>query len=441
MSRRATATIGRRAPLRWPMSRFQRGFAATLIFDITARGVSALTTVILIRFLAVGAYAFVVVFLAVGQFVGSATTGGLRVLYVRTEAERVARGSANALPFAAVLAGTLLIIAAFAIGGAAVAEIAGVGASNVRLPFIALCALFSVGQGTVDLATYHYQAGLRFRRGGQVALTRNVLLLLAAVLVSALLSSSKLVVAAALAAASVAAGIMAAGDVLGQDPEQRRLRGTRLGFSAESGWLTIYSFVAAGFATVDVFIVAIILTANDVASFGAAQRYYAIALGVVPALEAVLRVRTSQPDIVESPEAQTSALTSWIKRSAVPTGLAILLLALAAPPVIGWINHGRYPSSIPVFQILLVGVFAYYLAMPAVSLLMAQRRFRLLAASFGAAFVVNGAGDFVVGPVAGITGVAVIATTVLIALSAFDTLSAMRPTRAAVLATGPGAQV
>jgi O-antigen/teichoic acid export membrane protein len=107
--------------------------------------------------------------------------------------------------------------------------------------------------------------------------------------------------------------------------------------------------------------------------------------------------------------------------------------------LITWVNHGRYPSSIPVFQILLVGVFAYYLAMPAVSLLMAQRRFRLLAASFGTAFVVNGVGDFAVGPSAGIIGIAVVATTVLIALSAFDTLTAMRATRRVVLLGGPGA--
>ena len=422
------------AALRWTQSRlqmtsrFQRGFASTLFFDFAARGVSALTTVILIRFLAVGSYAFIIVFLAVGQFVGSAATGGLRVLYVRTEAERVARGSSSVLPFGAVLAGSLVIIAVLAVAGAAVAEIARIGSAAERLPFIALCAVFSAGQATVDLVTYHHQAGLGFARGGRVALTRNVLLLAAAVLVSEMFSTSKVAVAAALAAASAAAAVLAAGRVLIGDPRQRRLRATRLGFSAESGWLTIYSFVAAGFATVDVFIVAIILSTGDVAAFGAAQRYYAIALGVVPALEAVLRVRTSQPDIVDSVEAQVSAMTSWCKRAAVPASIAILVMAVAAQPLIPWLNHGKYPQSVPVFQILLVGVFAYYVAMPAVSMLMAQRRFRLLAASFGAAFILNAAGDFAVGRTAGITGIAVIATVVLVALSAFDVFAAMRPT-------------
>jgi O-antigen/teichoic acid export membrane protein len=422
------------AAIRWTQSRlhktsrFQRGFASTLLFDFAARGVSALTTVILIRYLALGSYAFIVVFLAVGQFAGSAATGGLRVLYVRTEAERVARGSSSVLPFGAVLAGSLLIIAVLAVTGAAVAEIARVGPATDRLPFVALCAIFSAGQATVDLVTYHYQAGLGFVRGGRVALTRNVLLLVAAALVSALFSTSKLAIATALAAASAGAAFVAAVNVLHRAPEQRRLRATRLGFSAESGWLTIYSFVAAGFATVDVFVVAIILRARDVATFGAAQRYYAIALGVVPALEAVLRVRTSQPDIVDSVEAQVSAMTGWLKRAAAPACIAILVLAIAAQPLISWLNHGKYPGSVPVFQILLVGVFAYYLAMPAVSMLMAQRRFRLLAASFGAAFVLNAAGDFAVGPDAGITGVAVVATVVLIGLSALNVFAAMRPT-------------
>jgi O-antigen/teichoic acid export membrane protein len=421
------------AAVRWTQSRlqmtsrFQRGFASTLLFDFAARGVSALTTVILIRFLALGAYAFIVVFLAVGQFAGSAATGGLRVLYVRTEAERVARGSSSVLPFGAVLVGSLLVIAALAVAGAAIAEIAHVGPAADRLPFVALCAVFSAGQATVDLVTYHYQASLGFVRGGRVALTRNVLLLVAAVLVSGFFSTSKVAVAAALAAASAGAAFLAAGNVLIAAPQQRRLRATRLGFSAESGWLTIYSFVAAGFATVDVFVVAIILSARDVATFGAAQRYYAIALGVVPALEAVLRVRTSQPDIVDSVEAQVSAMTGWLKRAAAPACIALFVLAIAARPLISWLNHGKYPGSVPVFQILLVGVFAYYLAMPAVSMLMAQRRFRLLAASFGAAFVLNAAGDFAVGPAAGITGVAVVATVVLIGLSALNVVAAMRP--------------
>ena len=146
------------------------------------------------------------------------------MLYVRTEAERVARGSPSVLPFGAVLAGSLVIIAVLAVAGAAVAEIADMGPAAERLPVHRVCAVFSAGQATVDLVTYHHQAGLGFGRGGRVALTRNVLLLAAAVLVSEMFSTSKVAVAAALAAASAAAAVLAAGRVLIGDPQQRRLR-------------------------------------------------------------------------------------------------------------------------------------------------------------------------------------------------------------------------
>ncbi len=406
------------------MSKFHRGFGVTLLSDGLARSISAVMTVVLIRFLAVGDYAYLVVFLAVGQFVGSAATGGLRMLYVRTEAERVARPTVTELPFAAVLAGGVSIIVAVAATAFVVVELASVGPPAQRLAFVGLCAVFSVGQAIVDLVSYHHQAHLGFVRGGFVNIGRNVCLLMAAVVASVLLSASAPATAAALAGASLAAGIFASGRLLLTDPGQRRIRGTHLGFSRESAWLTLYSLVAAGFATVDVFIVAIIFSQRSVASFGAAQRYYAVALGAVPALEAVLRVRTAQPDIIDSSTAQVSALGQWMKRTALPMALVVAGLAIAARPAIPLIDHGRYPQSIPVFQVLLIGVFAYYLTMPSVNILMAQRRFSFLALAFGGAFAANALGDFVLGPRLGIVAIAAVATAVLVLLSAAVTVRA-----------------
>jgi len=420
-------TRGALAIRRRPLSRFHRGFATTLASDIAARSISALMTVVLIRFLAVSDYAFLVVFLAVGQFAGSAATGGLRMLYVRTEAERVARGTDTELPFGAVLAGGLAIIVAVALVGLLAAEVAGLGSLAERLYFVGLCIAYAVGQATVDLVSYHHQASLGFAKGGFVNIGRNLCLLVAAVVVGAALGASGPVTAAALATASVVAGVAASARVFLSSPAQRRIRGTHLGFSRESSWLTMYSLVAAGFATVDVFIVALILDQKDVASFGAAQRYYAVALGAVPALEAVMRVRTAQPDIVESAVAQTSTLTLWVRRSALPLALLVIALAILARPVIPLIDHGRYPQSIPVFQVLLVGVFAYYLTLPAVNLLMAQRRFALLACAFATAFVANAVGDFVLGPSLGIVAIAAVATTVLVLLTATVAVCAYRP--------------
>jgi O-antigen/teichoic acid export membrane protein len=121
-----------------------------------------------------------------------------------------------------------------------------------------------------------------------------------------------------------------------------------------------------------------------------------------------------------------AVLRTWIKRATGPTVLVMVLMGVAARPLIPLISHGRYPSSIPVFQILLFGVVAYYLTLPAGNLLMAQGRYRALAIAYGAAFVINAIGDFIIGPTTGVIGISVVATVVLVGVSGVVARLALR---------------
>jgi O-antigen/teichoic acid export membrane protein len=180
----------------------------------------------------------------------------------------------------------------------------------------------------------------------------------------------------------------------------------RFGFGPESNWLALYYVVGSGLAYVNVFLVAALLDDTAVASFGAALRYYAIVLGPMPALLAVLRVRTSQHDVVDSDEVQTEMLMRWLKQAALPVLAAFAIAAIAAPFAIPLIDEGRYPDSIPIFQLLLIGGFVIYATMPGPNLLMAQRRFRLLAIAFGTALVADIVVALVAGTVWGVVGIA-----------------------------------
>jgi O-antigen/teichoic acid export membrane protein len=412
------------------MSPFRAGLASTFVTDVASRLLSALTIVVLIRQLPVSDYAFIVLFFAVGQFVGASATGGLRMRYLRAEAERISRGTSPRLDFPSAVLGGLLLIGCVGLVALLIGMVFDIGSSSKRLAFIGLCVGFSGGQAVLELATAHYQANLAFLRGGLVSIVRTFSLLVAVCVATMIFSASGQVTALVLVALTgVTALSVALWIARGTPRRKRRARARDLGLDAEAGWLTVYSLVAAGFATVDVFIVAAILDGYDVAAFGAAQRYYAVALGAAPALEAVLRVRTSQHDIVDSPDAQMRALGNWLKRATIPATLLTGALALLSPVIIPVIDHGRYPVSIPVFQILLVGALAYYLAMPGLNLLMAQRRYRLLALAFGLAFTVNAAGDFIFGRAVGLVGIALVATGSLVALSVAEVLLAFRGAR------------
>jgi O-antigen/teichoic acid export membrane protein len=421
---------------RLKLSRFRRAFVSTFVLDVMARAVSAGAVVVLLRALAVREYAFIVLFLAVGQFLGSAAAGGLRMRHLRMEAERVSRGLDEPSFFPTALVGGTSFIGALGLLALAAVAIGGLGGpSGEAAAFVALASAFAIGHAATELAIYHHQAHLAFKRAGTIGVVRNALLLGVAIVAASGLLRSGHEIALGFALAMVALALAVCVPLLAPRSSVRLER--RLGFGAESGWLTIYNLVSAGFTSVDVFIVAAILSRADVASFGAAQRYLAIALGAAPALLAVFRVRTVQQDVLDSPGAQRHLLLAWARQTAPPIAAAVALGVVAAPLLVPIVDGGRYPDSVPILQVFLAIAFSTYICMPASSLLLAQLRYRELALIWTAGLAVNTVGDFMVGPVFGVVGIAVVSTTVYVLVHATLTVTALRAISAS---SRPGAR-
>jgi len=425
------------ALLPFPLGRFQVGALATLGTETTSRALGLATTIVFIRALSVASYAFMVLFLAVGAFVGTSITGGIQMRYLRTEAERVSRRAPDVeFSFTTALLLEIALISALAL-------IVGLGAGLLGLHpgptdatgFIFLCTLFSISQAAIQLTIYHYQAHLQFGKAGVVNIVRSGVIVIVAVLVIAGFATSGIAAASIMTVVSlIAAIILSSRIIMGK---HRPVRWRRLMIDSEVSWLTIFYLASAGFATIDIFIVAALLHQKDLAAFGAAQRYYAFALGVGPALLAVVRVRTSQSDVIDSPAQQIRMLRSWVKRAGIPVLVGGVLLALVAPFVIPIVDAGRYPASIPTFQLLLIGACAYYVMMPASSLLMAQGRYRALALAVLGAFTANAIGDFVaveflgfgivaIAAVASITYLGFFVATALLTMRAWKSASSTR---------------
>ena len=138
-------------------------------------------------------------------------------------------------------------------------------------------------------------------------------------------------------------------------------------------WLTLYYASAAGFAYVDLLVAGALLDEREIATLGVSLRYLSLILGAMPALGAILRVRTSQMDVVDSPERQREMLAGWLRRCWRPC-VAIFAAGLAlAPLAIPLIDGGRYPDSRLVTQVLLATALAAYLTAPAVSICSSPR--------------------------------------------------------------------
>lgn len=372
------------------LSTFKRGFVSTFSFDVLARGLSAVATVMFIRSLGVGSFAYVVLFLNLGQFTGSALTGGVRMRYMRVEAERVSRGKSEKTGFALAWGASMALVVAAAALCIAAASIAGVGGSHAdRAVFVGVVAAFTVGNASIELAMYHHQAHLAFSRAGRIGLYRSAAILVIAAVVTAGLLDSGPAVAAWTAAAVLSVAAVACWPLVLDTWGARAAAAARGDFGRESAWLTVYYLTSAGFAYASIFVAAALLDDAAVASYGAALRYTAIVLGPTPALLAVLRIRTSQRNVVDSTEVQRGMMVNWIKRSTIPLAVVLGAAAVLAPVLIPVIDEGRYPDSIAVFQLLLVGALFICATLPSVNLLMTQRRYRLLAGVFAVALVIQ----------------------------------------------------
>lgn len=362
------------------LSTFRRGFASTFILNVVARGLSAIGTVLLIRSLSVDSFAYAVLFLNVGQFAGSALTGGIRERYMRVEAERVSRGSNQQTGFALAWAASLaLVLAVAAVCVVVVRLLQPASGEHDQILFVALATAFTAAHASIELAMFHHRAHLGFTRAGLIDIARGAAMLVAALIASFGLIGSGPTVAAWTAGAVLVVALFACVPLGLRTLHARPIRAIAGDFGRESGWLTGYYVTSAGFAYATIFIVAALLNNEAIASYGAAVRYMSFVYGPFPALMAVMRVRTSQEDIIDSPQLQLSILAGWVKRMLPPSAVVLVLAAAAAPVVIPYIDGGRYPDSVPIFQILLIGALFQYATMPAPNLLMSQRRYELLA--------------------------------------------------------------
>jgi O-antigen/teichoic acid export membrane protein len=279
------------------------------------------------------------------------------------------------------------------------------------------------------MAVFHYQAQLAFMRAGLIQVVRGVVLLAVAGLATAGLLESGEAIGLYFAVAVCLVGLVVAGPVaLATRGAEQGVEG-RFGFGRETAALTLYSMASAGWAYLDLFLVAALLNDVAVAAYGAALRYVSIVMGPVPAMVSVLRVRTAQSDMIDSDEAQIAMMKRWAKQTAPPAAAILGLAAIAAIWAIPLIDGGLYPDSVPIFQILLVTAFAQFVTLPNSSLLIAQERYTSLAWVNAGAVMLNVIVATLAAELFGVIGIAVAGALVAIGQVCTVTFLAANPER------------
>jgi len=155
-------------------------------------------------------------------------------------------------------------------------------------------------------------------------------------------------------------------------------------------FLFAYFCILAVFSQLDVFMLKAIASNLQLATYGAAFRYYTLVSLALASIHVVLLPAIQQ---LKSPEQLDRLLAKHVK-ILVFFALATLAGAWAAQWIIPAIDMGKYPDSVAVFRILAVSAILSFALSPHVNLLMRFEDFRFLTILISVALLINVALNF-----------------------------------------------
>ena len=343
-----------------------RRFAFVLSADIFAKGVLALVTIALIRFLEPGTYAAYTFGIAVATAASQTLATSFNRIYIVGHEKLALSGRVES--FLGLQLALILSIAVVAAGWSDLFS-----GTYLAVVFLGLGMVLS------DFAKTYFQQQNRFARYSGIEIARALLQATAVAAVLALggaaLRASPVLYAqaSALLVASLAA--------LGSRLQWSRVANARAYYplaqkilGGRYGILVAYFGAVALFSQIDVFMLRWLAPTDSLATYGAALRYYALLSLALGAVHAVLL-----PAIQEATSSEDLA-TLYRKHSRLVLAFApvVGLLALSAQWLLPLVDRGRYPESVPVFRVLALSSIVSFAFSPHVNLLMKLERFGFL---------------------------------------------------------------
>ena len=169
----------------------------------------------------------------------------------------------------------------------------------------------------------------------------------------------------------------------------------------ESMWLLFYCVLLAFLGQADIILLSHFSSDVEIANYGVAQKYQALALSMLPALLALMRVKTAKRDFADDPEKRREFTRKWIKSTTPFVIVVIAVGAFLSRYILPLLNGTQYNAAIPLFQIMLIGVGISYVFSPNVPILMSAKQFPVLCILCFIALLITVAGNYLLIPFLG----------------------------------------
>lgn len=169
----------------------------------------------------------------------------------------------------------------------------------------------------------------------------------------------------------------------------------------DSIWTVLYMCTISAFNQTDVMLLTRFCSADEVAIYGVANKYYLVVISLLPALLIVLRVKYSKGMIANNIVQRKNTIKTWLKISSLFAILLIIIGSISSMLLFPFLNGEEYNKAITTFNILLVGASLSYMTAPNVGLMVSSGKQKFLFYLSLGAFLLNFIGNLMFIPLYG----------------------------------------
>lgn len=380
-------------------------YAKVYYFDIIAKVFSAFISIAIIRILSVGDYAEYTYFFSISSFLSGILGSGIGLAYttyavgLREENENLdiilfkelTQKMMMLYPFVAILCylGINYIL----------------GGTNITILFgILYGLLLSINQINIVF----FQSRKNYVRAGIISNLKSILLSSVLAIILMRKTSEGLIGIYVVYIVTIVGSIGITYYIIARNfKKDMIINHTKLFNSMirDSIWTILYMFVISAFNQVDVMMLKLFKGTEAVANYGVAFKYYSLVISALPAIQVVLRVKSSSKEMKSSLERKRRVI-QWTKKV---TPMSIILLVVG---IIGAhfffpiINGTEYNDAIAAFNILMLGASISYITAPNVSIMVGAKKQKILFALSLGSFFTNIIGNYLFIPQKGIIAAA-----------------------------------
>ncbi len=177
-------------------------------------------------------------------------------------------------------------------------------------------------------------------------------------------------------------------------------------FISSTGWLIAYFFMLTSFQRLDIFMLSHFSSAEELANYGVAFKYYSLALLLLGSIHAVLLPMFSKVDM-QDPARQRQFVIKWLKTS-VWLIIPITIADFLGKSLFIGINGMQYEKAFYIFIAFSIGIWLSLMFSPLVNVLMSRKAFKFLFTLGACALVLNFTGNYFLIPLWGGFGAAVV---------------------------------